>query len=567
MAPAPDSQWHVFMRGNLAQRLRLFAGLVLLSFVVTHLANHAAGLFGLEAMERMQTIRFWVTRSWVGSVLLGLALAVHVGLVLAKLSARRTLRMPAWEALQLASGLLIPLLLIEHVVETRGASLLFDTADFYHPVLAALWPRAAARQTLLLLLVWSHGAIGLHHLLRLAPWYPRAMPWLAAVGLVLPSLALAGFIAGGREAAAVAGSAAAREALLALYRWPDAAGIAHLSQLSFWLLMGFVALTGAAGGLAFRHWLGDRLAPQVMVTYTGGPTVSGPAGATLLEISRLRGVPHASVCGGRARCSTCRVRIEAGGASLPPATVAEAMTLAAVAAPPGVRLACQIRPIEALTVTRLVAPPTGISRIRSGMESDAAGVERQLAVMFLDLKGFTARAEKQLPYDVVYLLNRVFGIFGQVVATEGGWIDKYMGDGMLAVFGRETGPAAGARSALKAAARIDLALDPLNVELAAEGTAAIAVGIGIHAGRVVVGRVGYGEAAQVTVIGETVNLASRLQELTREKVCQLIVSRELATAAGWPGEGVTTHVETLRGTVEPLEVLIVPRAREVVLAN
>jgi adenylate cyclase len=258
------------------------------------------------------------------------------------------------------------------------------------------------------------------------------------------------------------------------------------------------------------------------------------------------------------------VRIDAGGESLPPPGFAEAVTLAAIDAPPGVRLACQIRPKAALTVTRLVAPLTAVGRVPEGFESDAPGVERHLAVMFLDLKGFTARAEKQLPYDVVFLLNRVFRVVGEVVAAEGGWVDKYMGDGMLAVFGRETGLAVGSRAALRAAARIDLALDALNVELAAEGSAAVGVGIGIHAGRLVVGRVGFGEAAQVTVIGETVNLASRLQELTREKGCQLIVSRELAEAAGWSGEGFRSEMVTPRGTVEPLEVLIVPRAREVV---
>jgi adenylate cyclase len=259
------------------------------------------------------------------------------------------------------------------------------------------------------------------------------------------------------------------------------------------------------------------------------------------------------------------VRIEAGGESLPPPGFAEAKTLAAIGAPPGVRLACQIRPRAALTVTRLVAPPLALGRVRSGMESDAAGVERHLAVMFVDLKGFTARAEKQLPYDVVFLLNRVFRVIGEVIVAEGGWVDKYMGDGMLAVFGRETGLAAGSRAALRAAARINVALDALNAELAAEGSAHVGVGIGIHAGRLVVGRVGYGEAAQVTVIGETVNLASRLQELTRGKSCELIVSRELVDAAGWSGAGFRTETVTPRGTVEPLEVLIVPRARDVVL--
>lgn len=563
MARAPEGQRHILLRGGVTQQLRLIAGLVLLLFVVTHLVNHAAGLFGLEAMERLQTVRFWVTRSWVGSIVLGLALAVHIGLALAKIAARRTLRMPSWEALQIASGLLIPLLLIDHVVDTRGASLLFGTSDFYLPVLVALWPDVAVRQVLLLVLVSGHAAVGVHHLLRLAPWYPRIRPWLVAVGLVLPSLALAGFIAGGREAAAVAGSSGVLHPSLTIYGWPDTAGIAHLSRLSFWLLLGFVALVGATAALVLRHWVIGRLAPHVLVTYTAGPTVSGPVGATLLEISRSKGVPHASICGGRARCSTCRVRIEAGAAGLLPPELAEATTLAAIGAPPGVRLACQIRPTEALTVTRLVAPPLAVGRVRSGMESDAAGVERQLAVMFLDLQGFTSRAEKQLPYDVVYLLNRVFHVAGEVVTTEGGWIDKYMGDGMLAVFGRETGMAAGAQAALKAAARIDLALDPLNVALAAEGTAVVAVGIGIHAGRVVVGRVGYGEAAQVTVIGETVNLASRLQELTREKGCQLIISRELASAAGWLGEGARAETVLLRGAAEPLEILIVPRARVV----
>jgi adenylate cyclase len=562
MARAPSSETPMLLRGSLAQRLRLLAGLILLLFVVTHFLNHAAGLFGVEAMERVQTIRLTVTRSWVGSIVLGLALLVHVSLAFTKIAARRTLRMPAWEALQIASGLLIPLLLIDHIVGTRVANLLFGTADFYHPVLAVLWPRAALRQTLLLLLVWGHSAIGVHHLLRLYPWYPQAKPWLIAVGLLVPSLALAGFIVGGREAGAAALAEGGRKALLALYHWPDAAGVAELSRLRFWLILAFVAAASAALALLLRHWVGERLAPQVVITYAGGPTVSGPLGATLLEISRLRGVPHASVCGGRARCSTCRVRIDAGGESLPSPGFAEAVTLAAIAAPPGVRLACQIRPTASLTVTRLVAPPLALGRVPSGMESDAAGAERHLAVMFLDLKGFTARAEKQLPYDVVFLLNRVFRVVGEVVAAEGGWVDKYMGDGMLAVFGRETGLAAGSRAALRAAARIDRALDGLNAELAAEGSASVGVGIGIHAGRLVVGRVGYGEAAQVTVIGETVNLASRLQELTREKGCQLIVSRELAVAAGWPGERFRSETVTPRGTNEPLEVLIVPQARE-----
>ena len=96
---------------------------------------------------------------------------------------------------------------------------------------------------------------------------------------------------------------------------------------------------------------------KVEVTYRGGPVLRVPAGPTLLEISRMNEVPHASVCGGLARCSTCRVGVESGLADLPPPTGAEAKTLASIRAPPHVRLACQIRPRQAITVTRLVAPP------------------------------------------------------------------------------------------------------------------------------------------------------------------------------------------------------------------
>jgi len=173
---------------------------------------------------------------------------------------------------------------------------------------------------------------------------------------------------------------------------------------------------------------------KVEITYRGGPVVRVPAGPTLLEISRMNDVPHTSVCGGRARCSTCRVGVESGLADLMPPTGAEAKTLASIMAPPHVRLACQIRPREPITVTRLVTPPSSTGS-RGQVGGHPQGIERELAVLFLDTRGFTSISETRLPYDVVFILNRLFAEVGDAIERNGGAIDKYLGDGLLALFG------------------------------------------------------------------------------------------------------------------------------------
>jgi adenylate cyclase len=219
-----------------------------------------------------------------------------------------------------------------------------------------------------------------------------------------------------------------------------------------------------------------------------------------------------------------------------------------------------MRPEHALAVTRLVSPQVRRGPQRRGELFDEQGVEKTVAIMFLDVRGFTRMSDRQLPYDVVFLLNRFFGAIGEAIASEGGWIDKYMGDGLLAVFGRDTGPEAGCRAALAAAAKIDVALETLNAELEAEAHPALRIGIGLHVGQLVIGRIGHPDTASVTVIGRAVNVASRLEALSKEKSCQLVVSRDLARMADWSGSGIPTEHVTVRGASEAIEVLLVARA-------
>jgi len=553
---------NVLWRGGPVQQLRILSGLVLMAFAATHFINHALGLVSLEAMESFQTVRFYLTRSIVGTTLLAIAFFVHLALALVRFGNVRTWRMTWWEAFQMVSGLLIPLLLVEHVVATRFASALFGTDTYYKPMLAALWPRSAWWQTALLLVVWTHGCVGMHFWLRLARWYRQVAPLLLSVAVLVPALALAGFMVGGREVATSPGTVEGTRSVFQTAHWPSGANSALLADITRWGLVLFGMLIAGVVALLISRALGESLVKTVPISYTNGPTVEGRTGATLLEISRQNNVPHASVCGGRARCSTCRVRVESSDVDLPLPEFAESVTLGAVNAPSGVRLACQIRPDGPMTVTRLVAPQaqSGAQRV-VGKSSEDQGIEKTLAVMFLDVRGFTKMSENRLPYDVVFLLNRFFAALGNAIQTEGGWIDKYMGDGLLAVFGRETGTEAGCRSAIAAAAKIDLALDRLNSELQAEVGDAIQVGIGLHVGPMVIGRIGHPESAAVTVIGRTVNAGARLEAMTKELKCQLVISKECALKGGQDVSGLTAQLVNVRGLSEPIEVFAIDRAR------
>ena len=140
---------------------------------------------------------------------------------------------------------------------------------------------------------------------------------------------------------------------------------------------------------------------------------------SVLEASRAAGIPHASVCGGRGRCSTCRVRVGAGAAQLPPPAADEARVLARIGdAGGGVRLACQLRPTHDLEVTPLMPAGAGPSDIRVQV-NPGQGIEREIAVLFADLRAFTRMAEGRLPYDVVFVLNQYFRAMGQAIEEAG----------------------------------------------------------------------------------------------------------------------------------------------------
>ncbi|WFS24746.1 adenylate/guanylate cyclase domain-containing protein [Rhizobium rhododendri] len=561
---------HTLLSDRSIRRARLGSGLVVFLFVLMHISNHALGLISVHVAEKGRLIFLLIWRNPIGTGLFYGAVVIHVLLVFRALYLRRTLRMPVGEAFQIITGLLVPLLLIDHVVATRVVYSLYGFADTYHSTVRSLWvnsPYVGMRQAIALVVVWVHGCIGLHFWLRYRPWYSRLAPALLAFAILLPVLGLLGFAAmgrniayqiahevpngypggyyGAREAASVAGSAprGVSEALapyrLALY------GILAVSIIGLFLLR------------ARRRW--SERAHQITIRYPGGETIEVPRGFTVLEASRLGGIPHYSICGGKGQCSTCRVQVLEGGKNLPPPDSLEQKTLTRIGAAPEVRLACQLRPPHNVTVVPMLVP-LAETAIPAFSQAASPGREREIVVLFCDIRHFTTLTESRLPFDIVFLLNRYFSIVGRVIEEQGGRIDKFIGDGVMALFGLGTTPEIACRQALKAAAAIVVELDKLAAELADELSAPLQIAIGIHTGRAVVGSMGYGNVKSLTAIGDTVNVASRLESAAKEFETALVFSEPVALLSGVDTAGIESREIAVRGRAQPLQVYIVPKS-------
>lgn len=548
--------------GAIIRRVRLATGIVLFAYVTTHFLNHALGLVSLAAMEAgLDWFRLLWTNPAGLAVLYG-SLVLHLGLAFWSLYQRRSLRMPGWEAAQLALGLLVPPLLLIHVLGTRLAHQAFGTDATYTYVIFAIWvadPLQAVRQIATLAVAWSHGCIGLHFWLRLRPWYGTAGPYLLALGLLVPLLGVLGFTQAGREVARLAAEPEAFAAVAAGIGFPPPEGVAWIYRLEWTGLVGFALALGATLGARFmRDWL--RRHRLVTVTYASGRSIEVTPGTTILDASRLAGIPHASVCGGRGRCSTCRVRVLEGGDRLPSPGAEELGVLERVGAAPNVRLACQTRPVSAVTVMPLL-PPTATPRDAQRRPGYLQGHEEEIAVLFADLRAFTRLAENKLPYDVVFLLNRYFRAMGAAVESAGGQLDKFIGDGVMALFGVGGRAEEGCRRALAAARGMAENLEAMNRALSHELVEPLRIGIGINVGPAIVGEMGYGRATSITAIGDVVNTASRLEAFAKDCGCQLVLAEDVALRAGIAVDGFERREVAIRGRAAPLTVRLVADAR------
>jgi adenylate cyclase len=545
------------------RQIRLATGLVLFAYATLHFANHALGNISIGAMESGLVLQKLIWQSLPGAAILYLSLLTHMSLGFWALYQRRRFRWTRLEATQLVLGLSIPFLLANHVIGTRVALSQFGIEKGYAQELASLWvtsPLLGALQAILLLIVWIHGCLGVHFWLRLKPFYPRVKELLVSIAVLLPTLALLGYYQGGERTLRLVEDPAWR----ALQLSPDHIGTpaqnAVLLDERARLLVALaaaLAVTVLARGL--RRWR-ERRVGSIRLTYPDR-TIRVARGFSVLEASLINNIPHAHVCGGRGRCSTCRIRILGDAAGLPTPTAAEQAVLERVHAGQGVRLACQLRPTRDIAFVPMLSPYATTLDVHRAGAADS-GVERYLVIMFVDMRESSRLAERRLPFDTVFIINQFLNAVSHAVLSVGGEPNQVLGDGLLALFGMSDPPGVACRQAIAASAAIAARVESLNDALGYALVEPIRFGIGIHAGVTVAGAIGYERHAQFTVIGDPVNVAARLQDLTKAMACEVLMSEEVYERAGFDPEALPAHEVETRGREANVKARSVKRAAD-----
>lgn len=541
------SQWRTW--------LRLSSELTMLSFVICHLTSHCFLLISLEWAEAARKLLMYPWQGLSGTTVLFAAFLIHYGNALWSIYVRRSLRLSRWELAQLALGLSIPVLLTSHAVSTRVAEHLLDVTTYYNTVFIAQWlvfPWLGAVQMLLVVAIWAHACIGIHYWLRTKAWYGRYQPLFFSYALLLPALALAGYVTGGNEVLRQAAkdpdfvSSSLADANVTDETQAEAGRMVEIG----WAITILLPLVPFAGR-GIRAWYYRAQRPPVL-SHANGRSVPILPGATVLETLRANGIAHASVCVGRARCTTCRIMVTEGLDTLPPPSALEAKALARIGAARGTRLACQIRPNADIAVMPLLAADASAAdgAVRGGLE----GSERLITVVFVDMRGSTTLGEARLPYDVLFILNQFFGEMTKALTETNGHYSQFTGDGLMALYGLHADdPKTGAAEALRGARAMLTRLDALNKQLRADLREPLRIGIGIHYSEAIVGAMGPPRSRIITAIGDTVNTCARLESLSKEYGCVVILSRQAAEAAGVDLADHELHEAPVKGRKEPVQ--------------
>ncbi|WP_375157114.1 adenylate/guanylate cyclase domain-containing protein [Bradyrhizobium sp. RDT46] len=559
------AQMSELVRATSVRQVRLVCGVILFCYVISHFLNHALGNISVEAMEAGVTYHILFWQFLPVAIVFYTAALTHMGLGIYALYQRRQFRWRTTEPLQLALGLSIPALVMGHVVGVRLGYTLYDHQKLYPQELYLFFVAAPGRlwqMTILLVIAWVHGCIGIYFWLRLKPFFTRAAPYLLAAAVLIPTLSLLGIYQGGRNVVLEADDGEWRAQNLTRRQVGTSAEAATLDRITGGFTIAYFGLLGLAlAARGVRAWR-ERRGGVIALSYGNGKTVRVPKGLSVLEASLRHNLPHASVCGGRARCSTCRIRIIGDHAALPEPSQREAFVLTRVGTnDPSIRLACQLRPTSDLSFFQLFTPQATTATAHASAPA-SIGQERYLVSLFVDMRGSTQLAEKRLPFDTVFIVNRFLGAVSQAVIENGGQPNQFVGDGMLALFGLTADPQTACRQALKAASGIATQLDELNRLLSHDLRQPIRFGIGIHGGEVIIGDIGYRDHIVFTALGDAVNVAARLQDMTKTLGCEAIVSDEISRSAGLADDALPHQEVAIRGRDEPLAVRVVADARE-----
>jgi len=371
---------------------------------------------------------------------------------------------------------------------------------------------------------WIHGCLGLNYSFGRRSWFRQLRPVLFAIALLLPVFAGLGFIAMGRELAGTPRSAAAAEYLspanvaqrLAIEQWKD-------NLLNWYFSIIFAAFLARE----IRNLVERRGKGLVKVAYPG-ETVSIPRGWSVLEASRSFHLPHAAMCGGRARCSTCRVRVTAGQEHCPPPAKDEQDTLSRIHAPADVRLACQLRPQGNVSVIPIVRTARPVYRASAPRRSG----EHEVVVLYCDFRNRADFANDHMPQDLLHIMTVYVDGLSHAIRAAGGMLSYVESDSICALFGVDAGTQACSQRALQAVGAIEGVIADLNNRLGRHEGGRLKISVVVHSGHAAVGEIGSQEPPLVLAIGEAVDVANDMRKLAADRDRAFAISERVYLDAG-----------------------------------
>ena len=555
----------------IVRRSRTISGCILFFYVFTHLLNHSLGLISLDTMEQGRAIflRFW-RHDVLFYVLYG-ALSIHFLLGVYALARRRSFRMSRKEWIRNSCAVLIPFFLASHLSITLWGSRFLGLNDSYAFMIISTYifdPFGYIILGLMLMLVWTHGSIGIIGLIEFREFYSKRRGLFQGLILGLPLIAYGGYIRASIELSEASQSNPITILeLISNSNFTAEIGekIVSLSDLLQFLV--YPILLSLFVAFYFIRNLLEKRFNSIQVQYTDGTNINVSRGSSLLEASHKAGRYHESVCGGRGRCTTCRVRVTSSLGELPKPNKIEQSVINRLNFDQSLRLACQLRPETDIEINPLIKLVNHDKQnLRFSNQENLSGIEKETVIMFCDLRGFTRLSDGKMPFDVVFILNKYFKLVTDAVEENKGRIDKFIGDGVMAIFDKDTTISKNCKNALKGAAMITTYLNELNDELSTDDIEPLRLGIGIHSGNAIIGKMGYGEASTDTAIGDTVNVASRLEQLTKDYSCQLMFSSIVAENAELDKTKLNSVKTKIRGKKDYLEAFYCGSADEAIKA-
>ena len=552
-------------RDLIIRQLRMYSGLIIFLYVTIHLLNHSLGLVSIKLMDQVSDYVSNFVRINAISAILYLSFLIHLVFGLSSLFKRRSFNMSSKDWAQLILGLTLPWILIVHLIANGYATRFENLESSYALLVLATWvfdTKYIFLYNLLLVATWVHGIIGIQNITQNSEFYNKNKLFFTVVVWIVPILSVLGYTSAGKELiSSIMIDEATIYQILGKANFTEDLGF-RLTKLSNSVLLYYPSILVflfVSALIIYRYRLSMR---EITVKYADGVEVKISKGTSILEASRENSIGHISMCGGRGRYSTCRIRILSDHDDLPERNGVEEQVAKRLNLDSNVRLACQLRPISNITVRPLVSAPK--TSVNEANKLSLSGRETEVVVMFIDLRNFTLISEKLLPYDTVFLLNKYFKICGEAIAENNGNIDKFIGDGVMALFNSGERLKDNSIDALKAATVISEKMAALSRESEEDFQHRLGIGIGIHGGTTIMGEMGYGTSISETAIGDCVNVASRLEQLTKAEGCELIISEDLYLSSGVIEKPMSKKTIPIKGKANKMSICTFDKAQFII---